>query len=93
MAEKNFSKFSFKTFELGARFCLPIFIHIMHMNVVNSLVNIIMIEPDFGTIVFIIACSLYLQKFDTLLVHEVYMAETKFFLMVQEVIFFLFGDY
>lgn len=86
MDQTKSSKFSLKNFELGVRFFLPLVVHIMNLKIINLLVNVVMIEPDFGTIVFETACSLYLQKFDSLIVHEIYLAETKIFRMIQEVI-------
>lgn len=67
------------------RFVLPIFVHWFHVNIVNSIVNIVMLEPDFGSMVFVIACSLYLRQFKTVILHEVYRSDIDVIRIIQEV--------
>lgn len=63
--------------ETFLRFVCPILVHWFHVNIVNSMFNIVMLEPDFGSIVFVTAASLQLRKFKSLFMHEVYRSDIE----------------
>lgn len=71
--------------EIVLRFLIPIVVHWCHVNIVNSAFNIVMLEPDFGSIVFVTSCSLYLRKFKSVILHEVYRSNMGVVRIIQEV--------
>lgn len=71
------------------RFVVPILVHWLHINAVNSTVNIVMLEPDFGSMAFVTASSLYLRKFESVILHDVYRSNIDVVRIIQEVIGFI----
>lgn len=86
METKNIQKLNDLNWEHFVRLLSPIILHMAHVRCVNSFVKIEMLEPDFGSILFVITMSLVLQQFNTVIFHDVYRTDIQFLATIQEVV-------